>query len=163
MADLGAGLSAPGGAQTAAVLQLLYATEPGPAAQAGRLTLESMRAIDHRLPRDAPQRTLAYAPPAGASYEAAADLARPLKTLSQLIKLDVGLSAATLDLGGWDTHEHQPGRFKSQVQQLSAGLGAFYNDLARYQRRLPVVVRTELGRRRRSNRSTAPITAAAAS
>jgi uncharacterized protein (DUF1501 family) len=65
----------------------------------------------------------------------------------------LGLQAATVDLGGWDTHEYQPGRFKNQVERLSQGLGAFYNDMARYQERLVVVVVTEFGRRLRANRS----------
>jgi uncharacterized protein (DUF1501 family) len=58
-----------------------------------------------------------------------------------------------VDLGGWDTHEYQPGRFRNQVERLSQGLGAFYNDMARYHDRLVVVVVTEFGRRLRSNRS----------
>ena len=27
--------------------------------------------------------------------------------IAQMIKLGVGLRAATVDIGGWDTHEHQ--------------------------------------------------------
>ncbi len=72
---------------------------------------------------------------------------------AQLIKMDLGLQAATVDLGGWDTHEYQPGRFRNQVERLSRGLSAFYNDMVRYQDRLVVVVVTEFGRRLRSNRS----------
>jgi uncharacterized protein (DUF1501 family) len=80
-------------------------------------------------------------------------LGRPLKTLAQLIKMDVGIRAATVDLGGWDTHEYQQGRFRNQVERLSQGLGAFYNDMARFHERITVVVITEFGRRLRSNRS----------
>ena len=53
----------------------------------------------------------------------------------------------------WDTHEYQPGRFRNQVERLSQGLGAFYNDMARYHDRITVAVITEFGRRLRSNRS----------
>lgn len=70
-----------------------------------------------------------------------------MKTLAQLIKMDLGVRAATVDLGGWDTHEYQPGRFRNQVERLSQGMGAFYNDMARYHKRLVVVVVTEFGRR----------------
>ncbi len=63
-----------------------------------------------------------YAPEPGVNYDAAYELGRPLKTLAQLIKMDLGLRAATVDLGGWDTHEYQPGRFRNQVERLSQGL-----------------------------------------
>jgi uncharacterized protein (DUF1501 family) len=120
---------------------------------AGRVTLDAMSAIDARLARDARGKYLAYVPQAGVNYDAAYELGRPLRTLAELIKMDLGLQAATVDLGGWDTHEYQPGRFRNQVERLSQGLGAFYNDMTRYQDRLVVVVVTEFGRRLRSNRS----------
>jgi len=112
-----------------------------------------MATIDARLARDAHGKYVAYAAEPGVNYDAAYELGRPLQTLAQLIKMDLGLRAATVDLGGWDTHEYQPGRFHNQVQRLSQGLGAFYNDMGRYHDRLVVVVVTEFGRRLRSNRS----------
>jgi uncharacterized protein (DUF1501 family) len=153
--DLSNGLGAPGGLQSNKVLEQLYSgANPDDAVRAaGRLTLQSMTAIEARLQRDAHGKYLAYVPEPGVNYDAAYELARPLKALAQLIKMDMGLQAATVDLGGWDTHEYQPGRFKNQVDRLSQGLGAFYNDLARYQNRLTVVVLTEFGRRLRANRS----------
>jgi uncharacterized protein (DUF1501 family) len=154
VADLANGLRAPGGPQTDQVLQRLYGMSNDPVSEAGRLTLAAMSAIDGRLPRDAQGRYVAYAGEPGVNYDAAYELGRPLKALAQLVKMDLGLQAATVDLGGWDTHEYQPGRFKNQVERLSQGLGAFYNDMARYQQRLVVVVVTEFGRRLRSNRST---------
>jgi uncharacterized protein (DUF1501 family) len=155
--DLSNGLGAPGGEQSNKVLQQLYSNANSAADDAvraaGRLTLQSMAAIDARLPRDPHGKYLAYVPEPAVNYDAAYELARPLKALAQLIKMDMGLQAATVDLGGWDTHEYQPGRFKNQVERLSRGLGAFYNDLARHQDRLTVVVLTEFGRRLRANRS----------
>ncbi len=154
VADLGNGLSPPGGAQTGKVLAGLYdQSAAGEVASAGRVTLEAMSAIDARLPRDAHGKYVAYAPQAGVNYDSAYELGRPLKTLAQLLKMDLGLKAASVDLGGWDTHEYQPGRFRNQVERLSQGLGAFYNDMAQFQDRLTVVVLTEFGRRLRSNRS----------
>ena len=172
VADLANGVGPPGGAQTGKVLEGLYGTsadaartraagpgaaaDPGAAAEArsaGRVTLQAMTAIDARLARDAHGKYVAYAPQPGVNYDAAYELGRPLKTLAQLVKMDLGLRAATVDLGGWDTHEYQPGRFRNQVERLSQGLGAFYNDMVRYQNRLIVVVVTEFGRRLRSNRS----------
>jgi uncharacterized protein (DUF1501 family) len=154
VADLGNGLSPPGGAQTGKVLAGLYdQSMAGEVAAAGRVTLAAMSAIDARLPRDAHGKYVAYAPQAGVNYDSAYELGRPLKTLAQLLKMDLGLKAATVDLGGWDTHEYQPGRFRNQVERLSQGLGAFYNDMAQFQDRMTLVVVTEFGRRLRSNRS----------
>ncbi len=155
VADLNNGLVAPGGVQAGKVLNALYARALSNTAvsDAGRLTLASMQTIDARLTRDAHGKVVPYAPDAGVNYEAASEFGRPLRTLAQLIKMDLGLRAATIDLGGWDTHEYQAGRFKNQVERLSQGLGNFYNDLASYHDRLTVVVLTEFGRRLRSNRS----------
>lgn len=159
VAELGNGLGPPGGAQSADVLARLYGgsdtANPAVAAvgAAGRRALAGMAAIDTRLPRDPHGKYLPYAAESGANYDPAYELARPLKTLAQLVKLDLGLRAATVDFGGWDTHEYQMGRFRNQVDRLSQGLGAFYNDLSRYHDRLIVVVMTEFGRRLRSNRS----------
>jgi uncharacterized protein (DUF1501 family) len=163
VADLANGLAAPGGPATSMVLEQLYGVSgsaaaaadaaAGDAAAAGRLTLQSMATIDARLARDAHGKYVAYAAEPGVNYDAANELGRPLKTLAQLIKLDLGLQAATVDLGGWDTHEYQPARFHNQVERLSQGLSAFYNDMGRYHDRLILVVVTEFGRRLRSNRS----------
>jgi len=158
VSDLANGLAPPGGPATGLVLEQLYGANAAAAASnelttAARLTLKSMATIDARLARDAHGKYLAYAPDPGVNYDSAYELGRPLKTLAQLIKMDLGLRAATVDLGGWDTHEYQPGRFRNQVERLSSGLGAFYNDMARYHDRLVVAVITEFGRRLRSNRS----------
>ena len=77
-----------------------------------------------------------------------------------MIKLDVGLRVATVDLGGWDTHNGQGddggGYFYGAVQNLARGLAALYTDLDgsganNYTRRLTVVVQSEFGRRLRQN------------
>jgi uncharacterized protein (DUF1501 family) len=160
VADLANGVGPPGGPQTGKVLAGLYASRAtrdtrrlGEVTTAGRVTLDAMSAIDARLARDPHGKYVAYVPQPGVNYEAAYELGRPLKALAQLIKMDLGLRAATVDLGGWDTHEYQPGRFRNQVERLSQGLGAFYNDMANYQNQLVIVVLTEFGRRLRSNRS----------
>jgi uncharacterized protein (DUF1501 family) len=79
-----------------------------------------------------------------------------LQTIAQMTKLDLGLRIATLDLGGWDTHENQgngaTGQYATLVEELAQGLAAFYLDLdgvgsANYTQRLTVVVMSEFGRR----------------
>jgi hypothetical protein len=68
---------------------------------------------------------------------------------------------ATVEFGGWDTHEDQgndAGQFANQVDALARALGAFYNDLdtsaTNYMKRVTVVVISEFGRRLKENAST---------
>ena len=154
MSDLGGGALPPGGPQVAAVLAGLYGRgDYGEVGLAGRDALAALAAIDRHLARDGAGKVTAYAPEGGANYAPSGELARPLMVLAQLVKMDMGLATATVDLGGWDTHEGQAGRFRGQVAKLSAGLGALWTDLARWHDRMVVVVMSEFGRRLRSNKS----------
>lgn len=130
-------------------------TPSGDFEAAGRQTLDALNVIK---PIDFP----GYVPANGAVYDAGSSFAQQLKMLAQLIKRDVGLRIATIDLGGWDTHDGQgnPANaydyFGSKVEELSKGLGAFYADLngsgaANYASTTSVVVMSEFGRRVREN------------
>jgi uncharacterized protein (DUF1501 family) len=82
-----------------------------------------------------------------------------LKAVAQMIKLDLGLRVATVDLGGWDHHESEGvnesyGPFNRLAGQLAQGLHAFYNDLPAQQNKLTVVVMSEFGRRLGMNSSS---------
>ena len=95
--------------------------------------------------------TDAYTPSNGANYPDS-DFGEHLAVIAQMIKLDLGLHVATLDLGGWDTHEGQGYWFPILIDDLSRGLHAFYTDLdgagaANLTDRLTVVVMSEFGRR----------------
>lgn len=151
--DINNGLSTIGGASTAAVLWQMYGNRPDALGNAGRLALQLPVIIDQRLERDDQGRVLAYGPQNNANYDQAGGFATTLKSVARLIKMDLGLSAITLEYGSWDTHEHQAGRFRAQVQPLSVGLSAFWNDIAAYHDRVVVVTLTEFGRRLRSNKS----------
>ena len=96
-----------------------------------------------------------YTPTAGVTYPGgnASGLSNSLKTLAQLIKMDVGVQVATVDYGGWDTHVNQAGRFANLVDGLSGALSAFWNDMAAYQSDLTIVTLSEFGRRLKSNDS----------
>ncbi len=128
--------------------------------------LEYLREIEFR-PFDPTDRPEGYKPEGGAEYPTGA-LAGQLRNLAQLIKLDTGIAAASLDFGGWDTHEGQgipnPGDpdhwdyFGNQVEELSRALYAFYTDLSasflgNLMNCVNVVVVSEFGRRIRSNGS----------
>lgn len=99
---------------------------------------------------------LSYTPASGSIYPDGS-FGSSLKLVAQTIKLDLGLQVSTVDFGGWDTHENQGdaggGYFAAQVDQLSRGLQAFFNDLSAYSNRLTVVVLSEFGRRMGVNSS----------
>ena len=126
-----------------------------PVQQAGRTTLTTIARINERLPRDSQGRVIPYTPEMGVRYPGGrgASLGNALRTVASLIKMDIGLLAATVDYGGWDTHEGQGWIFPELVAGLSEALYAFYNDLWRYHDRLTVVVMSEFGRRLKANRS----------
>jgi uncharacterized protein (DUF1501 family) len=75
------------------------------------------------------------------------ELATALKTIADIAKAEIGLTVATADFGGWDTHDAQAGRFTTQITRLSQALSALHTDLAAFGDRLTVVVMSEFGRR----------------
>lgn len=100
-----------------------------------------------------------YTPANGANYPSGS-FGTHLKAIAQLAKLDLGLRVATLDLGGWDTHNGQGdgsgGYFSGLVEDLAEGLKALYVDLDgsganNHTSRLTVVVMSEFGRRLAEN------------
>lgn len=151
--DLNNGLPMVGGAAISTTLWDMYSNDRSPVGEAGRLALQLPTIVDQHIVRDAQGHAVAYQPENGANYDNAGGFANALKAAARLIKMDIGLQALTLDYGGWDTHEYQPGRFHNLVEPLSNGLAAFWNDLSAYHNRMVVVMITEFGRRLRSNKS----------
>jgi uncharacterized protein (DUF1501 family) len=100
-------------------------------------------------------------PPANGVQYPETEMGRQFRLIASLIKQDLGLRVATVDVGGWDTHVAQAwapaeGWFPTLLGELSASLAALYQDLDGSQadalsRRLTVVVLSEFGRRVREN------------
>ncbi len=96
-----------------------------------------------------------YQPEGGATYPDD-EFGMGLQQVAQLIKADVGLEVACIDLGGWDTHEYQgtlDGEFNSLLTTLAQGLSAFYTDLNGRMQGVSVVTMSEFGRRVAENGS----------
>jgi uncharacterized protein (DUF1501 family) len=128
--------------------------------EAGQLAaeaLELMRQLDFA----------GYQPEGGAQYPNNM-LGQQMRNLAQLIKSDTGIVAATLDYGGWDTHQGQglpnPGNaghydfYGNLLQGLSEAIDAFYTDLAEsadgnFMNRVNIVVLSEFGRNVQGNQS----------
>ena len=82
------------------------------------------------------------------------EFGRALQTVAQLIKADVGLEVACVDLAGWDTHVAQgntEGPMPNLMTQLAEGLAAFYEDLQPMMGSVTLVVMSEFGRRANEN------------
>lgn len=112
--------------------------------RAGMRTLESMNIVSPLVEQE-------YQPSNGASY-GDNELGNQLKTVARMIKLNAGLRVATVDYGGWDTHEYETdgngGYIANMLGDLASGLSNFYLDLdSGYNDRLSVVVISEFGRR----------------
>ncbi len=93
-----------------------------------------------------------YTPSNGAAYPDG-DFGLALQQVAMLIKAEVGLEVACVDIGGWDTHENQDGPFTGLLDELGRGLAAFYADLADRMRGVSVVSMSEFGRRVQENAS----------
>ncbi len=120
---------------------------------AARETLDTIDLIESTAPGD-------YVPANGAAYPQNS-FGDNLQSIAQLIKMNLGLNVATVDLGGWDTHEHQGnsptandqngGYLGSQLKPMADALKAFMLDLdgscPNWANRTTVVVMSEFGRR----------------
>jgi uncharacterized protein (DUF1501 family) len=71
--------------------------------------------------------------------------------VAQLIRADIGLETAWIDLTGFDTHRAQDGDLPRRLSRLARGLAAFRADLGQELERVVVVVMTEFGRTAREN------------
>jgi uncharacterized protein (DUF1501 family) len=96
-----------------------------------------------------------YTPANGAVYPNSG-CGRALRSLAVLIKADVGLEAAQVDIGGWDTHSAQGannGAMRNLMNDFSGSLGAFYADVIAAGATVTVVAISEFGRNVRENAS----------
>ena len=97
----------------------------------------------------------AQATPAnGAVYPGNNSVANSLRDLAAMLKAEVGLQVATVDVGGWDTHTDEARDLDNNLLALSQCLAAFMTDLGPTRRsRVTVVVMSEFGRRVAQNGS----------
>jgi uncharacterized protein (DUF1501 family) len=84
-------------------------------------------------------------------------LAQDLGLIAQIIKADLGMQVATVDFGGWDTHQNSgnqgTGFFVDRLGTVSAAVAAFFTDLENAGKKDRVVLasQTDFGRRVREN------------
>jgi uncharacterized protein (DUF1501 family) len=129
-------------------------------------TLDALYQLDHPLTAPAQDtfgaidllsglQSQAYTPAKNAEYPEG-DLGSALKDIAQLVKAQVGLEVACLDMGGFDTHANQgavEGLLANLLGQLSQGLAAFFYDLHDQGVAYSLVAMSEFGRRAAENGS----------
>jgi uncharacterized protein (DUF1501 family) len=94
-----------------------------------------------------------YQPAHGASYDQDDGFAQSMKQTAALIKAQLGLEVAAIDLGGWDTHEKQAPDLASALTSLARGLAAFATDMGDGMGHVTVLAMSEFGRRVQENAS----------
>lgn len=96
-----------------------------------------------------------YVPMNGAVYPNSS-FGRALKSVATLIRADVGIEAAQVDIGGWDTHAAQggaTGALATLSTDFASSLAAFHADVVATNARVTVVIISEFGRNARENGS----------
>lgn len=124
--------------QAAAMFENMYASaSDSNLKEQGRDTFEAARMIDAILKQP-------YQPVAGAQY--VGGFGGRLRQLAQLIKADVGVEVAFLDMDGWDTHANQPFQLQQLLNEMGSSLAAFSRDMGSIMEDVIVVTKTEFGR-----------------
>ena len=120
-------------------LRRLYELETDALRDAARNTFDALARIEAI--------DLKASPHNGATYDDRDSFAKGLRQVAQLIRADVGLDAASVDLSGWDSHFTQKTLIEPLMLRLAKGLAAFRQDLGPRMATTTVVVMTEFGRR----------------
>jgi uncharacterized protein (DUF1501 family) len=82
----------------------------------------------------------------------------PLRQIAQLIKANVGVEVAFVDIGGWDTHNNQGGAegggaLQQPLRLFTQALASFYRDLGDRAEDVVVLTMSEFGRTVKENGS----------
>ncbi len=102
--------------------------------------------------------SIAPTPAAAAkAYPQGSGLAGALMDVARLVKANLGMTIATLDVGGWDMHTNEGrvdgGDMLNHLTELDAALSAFAADLGDAFKNVTVVLISEFGRTIRENGS----------
>lgn len=94
-----------------------------------------------------------YVPENGANYPPG-PFGRHMQEIAQLIKSDVGLEVAFVDVGGWDHHVQEggsQGRLAGLLKEFGDALAAFHHDMGDRMADVVVLTMSEFGRTAREN------------
>jgi uncharacterized protein (DUF1501 family) len=94
-----------------------------------------------------------YVPENGAQYPNG-PFSHHMQQVAQLIKADVGLEIAFVDVGGWDHHVNEgsvAGQLAGRLKDFGDSLAAFYRDMGDRMGTVVVLTMSEFGRTAREN------------
>ena len=89
-----------------------------------------------------------YQPANGAEYPQGR-FAQSLQQIAQMIKANIGLEVAFLDIGGWDHHVNEgsvQGQLANLLREFGDSLAAFHRDMGDAMRDVTLVTMSEFGR-----------------
>jgi uncharacterized protein (DUF1501 family) len=130
------------------VLAKLYGADVGILSAPGKSTLSLLKRVESL-------QTPSVASGTHANYPDT-DFGKGLREIARLIKANVGLEIACIDLGGWDTHFFQGSETGQQAElmlQLATGVAALEKDIKPERNRVTTLIMTEFGRRTYENSS----------
>ncbi len=126
-------------------IRTLYRGLAGPLGEDVPTTLAALATAGTAQTKAGPRNGASY--PSGNFSTAMADLAT-------LLRAEVGMQVATVDVGGWDTHTDEAGDLDRNLASAAKTLDAFLTDLGPQRRtRVTIAVVTEFGRRVQVNAS----------
>lgn len=112
----------------------------------GRESFEAISLLKKAAPAN-------YEPAKGATYPQGA-FGRSLLQVAQLIKANVGLEVAFVEVDGWDTHANQGnanGQLAGRLHDFSRGIVALHTDLGDRMSDVLILTMSEFGRAARQN------------
>ncbi len=131
--------------QSEKAIQTMYRGLAGPLGEDVPTTLAALATAGKAQAKAGPQNGAVY--PSGSFSSSLSDLAT-------LLRAEVGMQIATIDVGGWDTHTDEANQLDRNLTSAAQSLAAFLKDLGPVRRkRVTVAVVTEFGRRVEMNAS----------
>lgn len=112
----------------------------------GTETFEAVKMLKAAAPGD-------YVPAAGARYPRGR-FGESLKQVAQLLKADLGVEVAFVDIGGWDHHVNEgstQGQLANLSREFAQSIAAFWTDIGTLGEDTLVVTMSEFGRTAREN------------
>jgi uncharacterized protein (DUF1501 family) len=141
------GVQSGGGANMAAGFEGMYDSAVSDALHGtGRESFEAIAMLKKADPTK-------YTPAKGTEYPQGG-FGRAMMQVAQLIKADVGLEIAFVEMDGWDTHANQGGaggQLAGRLYDFSRGLASFHRDLGDRMADVMLLTMSEFGRAARQN------------
>ncbi|MDE3179869.1 MAG: DUF1501 domain-containing protein [Acidobacteriota bacterium] len=130
-----------------AAFQALYASASNPLlSSTAKETFTAVNSLDKISQQN-------YQPESGAQYPGG-PFGRHMKEVAQLIKSDLGLEVAFVDVGGWDNHINEggiQGQMANRLKEFGDSLAAFHRDMGNRMADIVVLTMSEFGRTAREN------------